>query len=415
MNHPGPVPPVTGLVERVKLNKNRIVYLLLIVALAVLAGGCSSLPGAASSTATPVPLVAEAPGTVGEGRLVPNQYVTLSFNTGGTVGEVLVAEGELVDSGQVIARLDQRDMYASSVAGAELELVNATRALNDLEENAAVITAAAEKELADAREALRQAERSLENLISGSRATDIDSAAANVVLLKDELDRAREDFAPYENKPEDNLTRATLLSKLAEAQQRYDDAVRLLNNLEGSAGEIDVAVAEGSLSLAQAQLALAEEEYEKVKDGPNPDDLATAQARLHAAETALAAAQAAFDDTELKAPFSGLVAQLNLKAGEQVAPGQPAAVLADFSEWIVETQDLTEIEVPRVSVGSEVRLTFDALPGLELVGVVESIGDLYVEKFGDVTYTAKIRLKESDPRLRWGMTAIAHFEDFDRP
>jgi multidrug resistance efflux pump len=398
-----------------KLNKKRIVYPILIASLAILVGGCSSLPGAASSTATPVPLVAQAPGMVGEGRVVPNEYVNLSFNTGGTIAEVLVAEGEQVESGQVIARLDQRDLFASSVAGAELELVNARQALNDLQENAAVVTAAAEKNLADAREAVRQAERRLENLISGSRETDIDSASAAVVLLKDELDQAREDFAPYENKSEDNLVRATLLSKLAEAQQRYDDAVRLLNNLEGNAGEIDMAVAEASLSLAEAQLALAEQEYDKVKEGPNPDDLASAEARLNAAETALAAAQAAFDDTELKVPFTGLVAQLNLKTGEQVAPGQPAAVLADFSEWIVETEDLTEIEVPRLSVGTEVRITFDALPDLELAGVVESIGDLYVEKFGDVTYTVRIRLEEGDPRLRWGMTAIAHFEDLDNP
>jgi HlyD family secretion protein len=385
--------------------------LILLAALAFLVAACSSLPGAASSTATPLPLVTQAPGMAGEGRLVPRDHVTLSFTTPGTIAEVLVSEGEQVEPGQVIARLDQRDLYASSVASAELELVTAQQLLDALQENADVITAAAAKDLADAREAVRQAERRVTNLISGSRRTDIDSASANVVLLRDDLEQARKDFEPYENKPEDNLTRATLLSRLAEAQQRYDDSVRLLNNLEGNATEIDMAVAEANLSLAQAQLVLAEEEYEKVKDGPNPDDLASAQARLRAAETALAAAQAALADTELKAPFPGLVAQLNLKAGEQVAPGQPAVVLADFSAWIVETQDLTEVDVPGVVVGEEVRITFDALPDLELAGVVESIGDLYVEKFGDITYTVKIRLTENDPRLRWGMTAIAHFDD----
>ena len=398
-----------------KLNKKRLIYPTLLAALAILVAGCSTLPRAASSTVTPVPLVTQALGMVGEGRLVPQEYVNLSFNTGGTIAEVLVEEGGQVQPGQVIARLAQRDQYASSVANAELELVNARQALNDLEENSEVNTAAAAKNLADAREAVRQANRRLENMISGSRQTDIDSASATLVLLRDELEQARKDFEPYENKSEDNLVRATLLSKLAEAQQRYDDAVRLLNNLEGNASEIDMAVAEASLSLAEAQRTLAEQEYEKVKDGPNPDDLASTQARLRAAETALAAAQVAFDDTELKAPFAGLIAQLNLKTGEQISPGQPAALLADFSGWIVETQDLTEIEVPRVNVGTEVRLTFDALPDLELAGVVESIGDIYVEKFGDVTYTVRIRLAESDPRLRWGMTAIAHFEGLNGP
>jgi HlyD family secretion protein len=102
---------------------------------------------------------------------------------------------------------------------------------------------------------------------------------------------------------------------------------------------------------------------------------------------------------------------LKLKAGEQVLPGQAAAVLGDFSQWIVETDDLTEIEVPNIQTGDEVRLTFDALPGLELGGVIESVSSIYEEKRGDVTYTVKIRLAETDPRLRWGMTTVANFED----
>jgi multidrug resistance efflux pump len=232
-----------------------------------------------------------------------------------------------------------------------------------------------------------------------------------MIILKDRYENAKKDYASYENKPETNLKRAELLSKLADAEKKYDNAVRLHNNLKGTASEIDLAIAEANLSLAEAQLALAEDEYEKKKDGPDPDDMASAQARLNAADTALAAAQAAYADTELKAPFSGTIAQLNLKRGEQVLPGQAAAVLGDFSAWIVETDDLTEIEVPDIQAGEGVRLTFDALPDLELGGVIESVSSVSEEKRGDVTYTVKIRLVETDPRLRWGMTTVANFEE----
>ena len=184
--------------------------------------------------------------------------------------------------------------------------------------------------MADARDAVREAERDLTNLKSGGRQTDIDSAKANVVLLKDRLNKAQEDFASYENKPEDNVTRARLLSKLADTQRKYDDAVRLLNNLQGSAPDIDMAIAQANLSLAQASLTLAEQNYEKVKDGPDPDLLASAQAREKAAETGLVAAKAALANRQLVAPFDGTVAQLNLKVGEQAAPGVTAIVLADF-------------------------------------------------------------------------------------
>jgi len=112
---------------------------------------------------------------------------------------------------------------------------------------------------------VRYAERYLNNLNSGSRGTDIDKARADVVLLKDRLDQARKDFAAYENKPEDNVTRAQYLSRLADAQRKYDDIVRLLNNLEGNPSDIDMAIAEANLTLSQAQLSLAEQEYEEVK------------------------------------------------------------------------------------------------------------------------------------------------------
>jgi len=51
------------------------------------------------------------------------------------------------------------------------------------------------------------------------------------------------------------------------------------------------------------------------------------------------------------------------------------------------------------------------LPELELAGVVETIKDLSEEKRGDVIFTVTIRLDESDPRLRWGMSVTVDFEE----
>ena len=257
----------------------------------------------------------------------------------------------------------------------------------------------------------RDAERYLNNLNKGSRQTDIDSARADVIVLKDKLDSAQEDYARYERKPEDDVTRATYLSKLADAQRKYDNAVRLLNNLRGSPNEIDLSIADASLSLAQARLALAESDYEDVKSGADPDLLEAAQARLNAAESALNAAKDALADAELVSPISGTLVKLDLKVGEQATPLKPVAIVADFSQWKVETNDLNEMEIPRVAVGQQTTITPDALPDLQLAGTVESISQLYVEKFGDVTYTAHINLDEIDPRLRWGMTVTVEFAE----
>jgi len=43
------------------------------------------------------------------------------------------------------------------------------------------------------------------------------------------LDQANKDFKPYANKPENDFRRATLLSKLSDAQKKYDNAVKQLN------------------------------------------------------------------------------------------------------------------------------------------------------------------------------------------
>jgi multidrug resistance efflux pump len=315
-----------------------------------------------------------------------------------------------VDAGQVIARLDNSEQLMSAVANAEAELLNAQQARNQLFKNEDVNAAAALQAVADAREAVRSAERRVNNLNSETEATDLDLAKADVAILKDQLDDAREDYEPYKNKPEDDVRRATFLARFARAEQLYDDAVRKLNNLQGTPSEIDMSVAEANLAVAQAQLLLAEQNYDELTSGPDPDDLAAADARVKAAETGLAAAQAALKNIELSAPFSGKIVDLTINVGEQVAPGVTVAVLADFSSWIVETDDLTEIEIPEVSVGQSVTIVPDAIPDLELRGTVERISDVFEEKRGDITYTARITLDQTDERLRWGMTVVVTFE-----
>lgn len=383
-----------------------LAWLILITSLV---SACNVMSPASQAPEPTLPPVQATSGVIAEGSLVPNKYVNLSFNAAGQVADVLVVEGDQIEEGQVIARLSHYEQAASAVAKAELEVVSAQQALKDLTENADVATAEALQRVATARDAVRHAQWHLDSLKSGSKPVDVNSAQADVVILKDQLDKAQKDFDNYKGKPEDSVKRAVYLSKLSDAQRKYDNAVSLLNNLEGPATEIDMAIAESNLALAEARLEFANQEDEDVKDGPNPDDLALAESRLKAAQTGLEAAKAAQGDIVLSAPFSGTIVSLKLKAGEQAVPGQPVVVLADLSKWIVETDDLTEMEVPQISVGQPVEVSPDAIPDLKLAGLVQTISDLSQEYRGDVTYTTKIALQESDPRLRWGMTMMVTF------
>lgn len=107
--------------------------------------------------------------------------------------------------------------------------------------------------------------------------------------------------------------------------------------------------------------------------------------------------------------MDGTVAGLSLQAGQQVGAGAPVLTLADFSTWIVKTENLTELEVSEVEVGQKVEVVLDALPGITMAGEVSHISTRFEEKRGDVTYTATIKLEQVDPRMRWGMTAAVRF------
>jgi multidrug resistance efflux pump len=84
--------------------------------------------------------------------------------------------------------------------------------------------------------------------------------------------------------------------------------------------------------------------------------------------------------------------------------------LADFSQWYVETSDLTEVDVVNVAEGQDVAITLDSLPDAELKGSVVSISQNFTERQGDIVYQVKILLADQNPAIRWGMTAQVNFQ-----
>ncbi len=174
-----------------------------------------------------------------------------------------------------------------------------------------------------------------------------------------------------------------------------------LDRLMDPATAAELSEAEAAVRQAQAQLDL-------VKAGARKQEIDAAQAAVTQAEAGLRQAQSALSDTELSAPFDGTLAVLNVRQGEQVTPAAPVAEIGDLSGWQVETDDLSELDVVRVQPGQNVRVTFDAVPGLELQGTVERIQAKGEKKLGDMTYTAIVKLQNADPRLLWNMTAVVN-------
>ncbi len=439
-------------------NNQKYFQRFLVLGWVLVLAACSS----AKPTESPLQEVALAdftPVVSATGEVVPEQTAELSVKTGGVVADVLVSEGDSIDAGQVLVRLEGTEQLQAAVSAAEFELANAQYALDSLYKDTDLLAAQAlkakdkaEKDLedllnpelqqalalqaiADAKKAVENTDRRYRTVISSADQADIDAQKAQVVLAKDALDKAEEDFEPYDDKPEDNLVRANFQARLAAAQQVYDAAVRKLNALEGTGSEADIAVAEANLATAKAQVVEAEREWERVKEGPNqadvalleaqiasadrdyqiykygpdPDDVAVAEARLANAKVQLAAAQSALADLELLAPFAGVVSELHINPSEWVSPGQPVLLLADLEQLQIETTDLGEIDVAQIQVGDVATITFDALPDVVVSGVIQSIAPKAAAGSG-VNYTVVLKMDQIPAALRWGMTAFVDVE-----
>jgi multidrug resistance efflux pump len=190
---------------------------------------------------------------------------------------------------------------------------------------------------------------------------------------------------------------------LSGAQARVRQAQAQLDALKSAARPAEIAAAEAEVRRATAQLAL-------IQDGVRSEEIAAAEADVAAAQASLDQARAALGETELRAPFAGTIAELNILPGEQAAPGVAVVTLADFSSWLVETTDLTELSVVQVQPGDTVLIGLDAVSGLEMRGEVVRVSPVGKDRRGDINYTAFIRPLQADARLRWNMTAAITFE-----
>lgn len=401
--------------------KNKTLLTILIslsIIVSSLLAGCNGMPNipgmskAVDSTpeATPEPISEENSSITAEGKLVPKDSVQLAFAANGQVDEVLVKEGDLIKKGDVLARLSGRKQMEAAIAAAEFELFSAQQALKSLDDDLSTAQNQALSAVNAARQAEHDAERKVSSLGGVADKNDIDIANTQVIFAKNNLDDAQKDYDRVASFPEDNLIRARLKVELANKQKEYDAAVRKYNALTGTASNFDLDQATTDLTIAQTQLKLAQDKYDILIKGPDPDDVANAKARISTAETQLSASKADLEKLDLIATMNGKVVSTDLKPGITVTAGQPVIELADFSEWDVDTDNLTEIEVVDVSVGQKVTVTPDALPDVKLNGEVIKISDTFEEKRGDITYTVRIALNEIDPRLRWGMTVVVDFE-----
>jgi multidrug resistance efflux pump len=361
--------------------------------------------GAQQETAVPAPAELAPEAVVAEGHFASRDNMQLYFTSTGRVGEVLINKGDAVQAGDPLVRLADREPFEANLTAAQLERTQAQQAYDDLLRTVDLSRALAWQNYLDTQTARIAAERAWEKFDTTDYQGRIDDAGIDIENRKTDLNDAQDEFDKYKNLDSDNATRKNAEDKLDAARKNYDEAVRKQDELINAKNE-----ARAILDAANASEDEMKRLYDNTKDGADPDQLALASGRLDNANAQVAAAQKALDNTTIIAPFDGVIVDVNVSAGEFVNTQTWTVQIADFSQWYVETSDLTELEVVRVSEGQKVKIIADALPGVEMIGVVTEIAQSYKSSGGDILYTVKIYVAQVDPLIRWGMTVEATFE-----
>lgn len=348
----------------------------------------------------------------GLGTLVPREEVSLGFQDGGTVSEVLAGLGDQVQAGQVLARLENNILKLK---------------YKQAESNLATLSSPAE--IAKAAQAVREAEESfaaarnhLEYLIG----PDMLNAEEQVAAAQQDLqaaDAALEQDASDENRQKEADAEAALKSaheSLSYAYYHYSNTYTLatftypIRNDKGTTirrdliapTDAELLAARAAYELAAANLADALN-YLDILNGvkTRADVPASSLTTLTEAELAYDTAKADLEGSELIAPIDGTITLMDLTAGEEV--GSSATVtISNLSQPYLIDAALDETDWDKAKVGYRTSVTFDLLPDERYSGRIVQVYPGLDDSSGTAMVRILVQLDETLSRdLLAGSTA----------
>jgi HlyD family secretion protein len=426
-------------------------WLIAVIVVLVLIGAVAGLiVNARAGRAAPLPatvkvtrgdLVAQ---VTGSGSVAAEQTVNLPFQATGTVTDVPVKEGDTVQAGQVLAKLDDRNLQLQvTSARAALDSAQARLAQaksgNAKPEDLAVAqaqVASAQANLdkvtggatggdrASAQAAVQSAQAAYNAAVSAAGTTNsqLESAAATLQKAEAAVQQAQAAYDKVAGAPNIGmlpqslqLQQATIdyqqakanfdsLNKTSntDAQAKVDSAAAQLAQARANLVKLnptkeDVAAAQASLDSAKANLA-------KLTAPATDSDLMIQQAAVTQAQSQLQQAQLALDNATLKAPFGGVISNVNIVPGSLAGPTTPAMQLINRNPLHVDLR-LSENDVALVRLNQPVQLTISSLAGWQTDGKVSYVAPAADNSNGIVTYAVRVSFADSDPQVKVGMTA----------
>jgi membrane fusion protein YbhG len=319
--------------------------------------------------------------------------------------ERTVREGQPVERGQLLVRLDDEQLTAE-LRRAEATLRASEAQLRDLR------AGARPQEIAEAEAIAARTQAQLADLLAGSRRQEIEQARAAV----DDAAATREWTArDYQRTKELYGRELVAAAEVDRMRQAADVAVAKDKAAREKLALVEAGAREHEVEAARQALRGARERVQLLRAGPRAEAVAAAEAQVAEARAAATLARARVQDTRLLSPITGVVLHKNMEVGETAGPGTSILTLVDPQDiWL--RAYVPETEIGRLKVGQAAAVMVDAFPGRRFDAAISEIAsaaeftpkNVQTKKERvNLVFRIKIAVKNPDGVLKPGLPADA--------
>jgi HlyD family secretion protein len=342
--------------------------------------------------------------------------IDIAFKTAGKLIERTISEGDNVEAGQVVARLDREQLLRQreqAVAALELSKAQLEEAVTAAHYQREAVAADVDGRRAD----LRSSEARLRELQTGSRPEEVQEEQASVTASEAVFDHARSDWERARELFKDGLISR---AQHDEARARYDSASATLRErrerlkmVEAGPRKEVIEAQRSQVERAAAGLRLAEANI--IETQRHMQEIAGRRADVERAQALVALIDTQIQDTIATSPVAGVVLVKSADPGEVLAAGTTVVTIGDMKKpWL--RGYINETDLGRVKIGSAVSVKTDSYRNKIYQGRVTFISSQAEftpkqiqtpDERVKLSYRVKIEIDNRDGELKVNMPADA--------
>ncbi|PLX28014.1 hypothetical protein C0583_02145 [Candidatus Parcubacteria bacterium] len=248
---------------------------------------------------------------------------------------------------------------------------------------------------------------------SGLTKTNIETHKTTINTHITTINTAASSLESYEQAYNDALLNYNIKvqaaeSALSEAKTVYDNAVISAENALNTAkitAEQQITVSESKVMATKEAMEVAKAQRDQVVAPANVHDVALARAKIRQAQAALDSVNKRIEDSQIKAPFDGIITAVEFEVGELVSQGQKVISMVGEGGYEIDVH-ISEADIAKVKVSDVVKVTLDAFGEDEIfMGKVSFIEPAETVIQDVIYYLVKVNFESTNNEIKSGMTA----------